>query len=83
MKKNKERSDVRGVLIGCVNYESCPMCYGCRNYRSEDYDCVECSKEDHKFNICNKDRHQADLVSRFITKNKIVLDKVTFKSNKN
>lgn len=72
MKKEKTRSDVQGAVMGCINFSSCPLCYGCRAYDSSRMECMICS-EHKKFNICNTSKHQAKPVSQLITRNKINL----------
>ena len=53
--RNKTYHDVRGSKIKCINYQKCPLCYGCRRYSSIDPECRKCYEENKKFNICNKD----------------------------
>lgn len=81
--RNKTFHDVRGSKIKCINYQKCPLCYGCRRYSSIDPECRKCAKEDYKFNICNKDLHKDEITARFITKEVIKLDnKISFKSRR-
>lgn len=40
-----------GAQKNCINFEPCPLCYGCRNYDSADIRCDECYEEK-KQNIC-------------------------------
>lgn len=77
----KQPNQVRGNRIRCPKFIQCPLCYGCRAYSSHDLDCIECEKENKKKNICNKELHKDDVITKFITKNKISFDeKVIFKS---
>lgn len=59
----KQYSSVRGNQIHCINYQGCPLCYGCRAYDSRDPECLECKIADDKmgkkYNICNKDLHES------------------------
>ena len=70
-KKAKTIHDVRGSLIKCVNFQKCPLCYGCRRYSSIDPDCKICLEQNKKNNICNKDIHRDDLAAKMITKDTI------------
>lgn len=76
----KQPSDVRGVQIKCTMFAACPMCYGCRNFRSDSPDCQECLPEKKK-NICKTDTHRSDLVNKMMSKNRIKLNGIQFKSN--
>jgi hypothetical protein len=81
MLKQKTPNDVLGVRKQCINYQMCPICYGCRNYRHDDPDCKNCAK-DAKKNLCNTNSHRPELIDRMITKNVISMqDEVTFVSN--
>ena len=73
MAKQKTRHDVKGWQIDCVNYEMCPLCYGCRAYNQSHVKCVNKCGDDQRANICNTQRHRADLVAKMITKESIVL----------
>lgn len=80
--KQKTPNDVRGVQEKCINYQACPLCYGCRNYRINDPECGKC-KTYAKRNICNTDTHRADLIDKMITKNVIMLEgNIKFSSKK-
>lgn len=82
----KQPSNVRGNKIRCINYQMCPVCYGCRAYNSRDIECIECKKEDDlkgkKYNLCNTELHEAWKINKLITKSKILLDKNTTFENK-
>lgn len=72
----KQANQVRGNKIGCINYQMCPICYGCRAYNNRDEDCIICQEEGNdgskrNFNICNKNLHESWKVNNMITKNKI------------
>ena len=43
--RNKTYHDVRGSKIKCINYQKCPLCYGCRRYSSIDPECRKCYEE--------------------------------------
>ena len=47
-KKPKTVNDVRGARERCINFQSCPLCYGCRRYSSSDSDCQQCLLENKK-----------------------------------
>jgi hypothetical protein len=80
MKRDKTPSSSRGAQIRCVNFIMCPLCYGCRNYRSDDPECENCLK-DKKFNICNTDKHQPHLIASFISRSQIqIKGDIQFKS---
>ena len=74
MGKIKTIHDVRGSRTKCVNYQPCPLCYGCRRYSSIDPECQECLKEDKKKNICNTNLHRDEVTAKMISKNNIKLD---------
>lgn len=81
VKKAKTVHDVRGSKINCLNFIKCPLCYGCRNYNSQDPDCQICLSENKKMNLCNTQLHRSDLISKMITKNNIILNEpVTFEA---
>lgn len=85
MNKIKQPSDVRGSKIKCINYQMCPVCYGCRSYNSRDNECIECKKEDDvrgkNYNLCNKELHESWKINKLISKTKIYFNEdITFKS---
>lgn len=80
IKKQKTVSDVRGYKKNCINFLSCPLCYGCRRYSSIDQECEKCYRENKKYNICNKDLHKDDLIGKMISKNRITRDDISFKN---
>lgn len=77
MIKQKEPADVRGNIIRCINFQMCPLCYGCRAYDSRDPECKECKQADDirgkKFNLCNKDLHESWKINNIVTKTEINL----------
>lgn len=80
--KPKTVHDVRGSQIKCVNFQKCPLCYGCRRYSSVDPECAICI-ENKKTNICKTDLHKADVTAKMILKENIKLDgKIEFKSKR-
>lgn len=80
-RKPKTYHDVRGSKIKCVNYQKCPLCYGCRRYSSTDPECQICLTENKKNNICNVNLHRDEVTSKMITKENINLQcTLTFKS---
>lgn len=79
--KPKRIYDVRGYKTKCINFQSCPLCYGCRRYSTVDPECIKCATNK-KTNICNTDLHKSDLIGKMITKNTIVLDKFDFEDFK-
>lgn len=83
MHPNKQKSvkDVRGYQINCVNFQKCPLCYGCRRYSSIDPECQICLSENKKYNICNTNLHRDEVTARMITKENILLPgSLNFKS---
>lgn len=81
MQSQKQANQVRGNKIVCINYQMCPICYGCRAYNSEDEDCLICEQEgkgaNRNFNVCNTKIHEAWKINKLISKTKIELDKNT------
>ena len=77
----KQPSDVRGNKIKCINYQMCPVCYGCRAYDSRDPECFECKAEDDAFNkrynLCNKELHEPWKINKLISKTKVKKKKET------
>lgn len=76
---NKTQNSVRGHKIYCVNFQSCPICYGCRNFNSSDEECLICAKDKH--NLCRDlKKHNTKIVSKFITRSRIKFDEnISFK----
>lgn len=66
----KTQYDTWGAQHTCINYEPCPLCYGCRSYSSSWYKCRHC-EEDVKNNICDTRRHTVKLLSRMIRRQKL------------
>lgn len=77
----KNPGSALGNEIKCPSFTMCPLCYGCRAYRTDLDECIECA-EDVKNNICNRSLHRVDLISKMILKSEIkITDKdVSFKS---
>lgn len=85
LKLPKQPNQVKGNKIGCINFQMCPICFGCRAFNANDEECIICKKEGidgtkRNFNVCNTDLHQADRVNKMVTKNKIKLDNIEIKS---
>lgn len=88
----KQASSVRGSKIVCINYQMCPVCYGCRSYDARDPECKICKDLDtnigRNYHICNKELHESWKINKLITKNKFILnsaeinDTISFKSYK-
>ena len=81
----KQYSSVRGNQIYCINYQGCPICYGCRAYDSRDPECYNCKLADdkmgRKYNICNKELHESWKINKIITRNKFkVNEDIKFKN---
>jgi len=72
MKRAKNRYDVWGVQHNCLNYEECPLCYGCRAYDSSYIKCQHCA-ENMKKNVCNKKKHTPKALTMMIQRPVIVL----------
>lgn len=72
----KQPNQVRGNKIGCINYQMCPVCYGCRAYDNRDEDCVICFAEgkdgsNRNFNVCNTQLHESWKINNMVTRNKV------------
>jgi hypothetical protein len=74
VKKAKTVQDVRGYKINCINFQKCPLCFGCRRYSSVDPECQKCMSEDKKLNICNTNLHKDEVTAKMITKNNIIIN---------
>lgn len=74
MNTPKNRNSSRGAQLECINFEMCPLCYGCRNCNPDLTCCQECLK-DPKLNICNVKSHKTHLISRMVKKQTIDLSK--------
>lgn len=78
VRRPKQANQVRGNKINCINYQMCPICYGCRAFDNRDEDCIICMTEgdnsgNRNFNVCNTKLHEAWKVNNMISKNKIEL----------
>ena len=77
----KQPNKVRGNVIQCVNFQMCPLCYGCRNYDSRLEECQECWEDgkrpgqNRNYNVCNTKLHESWKVNRMVCKNTIELNK--------
>lgn len=80
----KQASSARGAKIGCINFQMCPACYGCRAYDYNDEECRECKAEDDirgkRYNLCNTKLHEEWKINKLITKTTIEIPNVEFKS---
>ena len=65
----KRKEDVAGYIKSCPNFNPCPLCYGCRDYDSSYYECINCGKD--KKNICDTIKH-TDKALNTMYKNKPV-----------
>lgn len=72
MKRRKEPSDVWGYSHGCLNFQQCPLCYGCRAYDPSYIKCRHC-EEDAKRHICNREKHTEKILAKMIQRQKIFL----------
>lgn len=80
IKKPKTVHDTRGSKIKCINFQKCPLCYGCRRYNSADPECKQCLN-DKKINICNTELHRDEVTAKMITKENIIInEKIEFKN---
>lgn len=75
----KQPNLVKGNKIQCINYQQCPICYGCRAYDSRDPECKVCWDEGidgskRNFNVCNKKNHETWKLNKMITKLTVELD---------
>lgn len=69
----KTKNSSLGARTGCIKFELCTFCYGCRNYNSSDLECLKCYEDNAKYNVCNTEKHKADLISKFIKRDKIIV----------
>ena len=72
MSKQKRPEDVLGYQKRCPEFVQCPVCYGCRNARSE-MRCNECRQ--HKGSVCDTKKHREDLIVQLIKRPTIKVDK--------
>lgn len=72
MRRQKTRHSVWGAQHGCVNYQECPLCYGCRAYDSSYVKCQHCA-EDMKKNVCDRKKHTDKALAIMIQRPVIVL----------
>lgn len=64
MKTKKDR--VKGYITDCLNYDPCPLCYGCRNYGVLNK-CENHCGDDLKTNAClNKKLHNETNFAKMI-----------------
>lgn len=83
MKEAKKPSHVKGVRDRCINFQMCPLCFGCRAYSSHDLKCRECKEENEKQNICNTELHKSDIINKMVSKSIIVVDEpIIFKNSR-
>lgn len=66
----KTEQDTYGWQHSCINYEPCPLCYGCRHYDSSWIKCSAC-EQDRKKNICDIRKHTSKILSKMIRRAKI------------
>lgn len=66
--------DVLGWQIDCINFNPCPLCYGCRNYDESYVKCEKCAV-DMSFNVCNRKLHTEKALAMMIPRKRIDLDK--------
>lgn len=73
IKETKTKNSSWGAKNDCLNFELCPLCFGCRNAKKDDFACSNCY-EDEKYNICNTSLHKPHLVSKMIIQQKVKLE---------
>lgn len=66
----KTKYDTLGYQRSCVNYDPCPLCWGCRAYDPSYKKCEMC-ETDAKQNICNKKKHTPQLLAKMIRRTTI------------
>lgn len=84
----KQPNQVRGNKIKCINFQMCPLCYGCRAFDSRDPDCIICKEEGvdgskRNFNVCDKNLHEAWKINKIISKNLIKVEDAVFENGGN
>lgn len=90
MKFAKQPNKVKGNQIQCINFQMCPICYGCRAYDSRLEECRQCFEEgidntSRNFNVCNTNLHESWKINNMITKHNIEFTKdenIIFESKK-
>ena len=91
MKLAKQPNMVKGNKIQCLNFQMCPICYGCRAYDSRLEECEECFKEgidgsNRNYNVCNTNLHESWKLNQMITKHAVEFseeEEISFSSQKN
>ena len=66
----KTEQDTWGYQHNCVNYEPCPLCFGCRSYDPSWFKCKHC-EEDRKINICSREKHTPKLLTKMIRRKRL------------
>ena len=66
----KTKYDTLGYQHSCVNYDPCPLCWGCRAYDPSYKKCKMC-ETDIKQNICNKQKHTPKVLAKMIRRTTI------------
>lgn len=75
----KTMHDVLGWQMDCINYDPCPLCYGCRNFDVSYKKCEKCN-ENAKRDVCNRVRHTPKALAMMINKKPIVVNMQDFET---
>lgn len=87
VKLAKQPNKVKGNIDKCINFQMCPICYGCRNHDLRVHECQECWEdgirqgENRNYNVCNTKLHESWKVNQMTTKNIIKLNEETTINN--
>ncbi len=69
------KDKVAGYREGCFYYDPCPICFGCRNYRTYcNSKCEIHCDEDKKNNVCKNEKHNPSNFEKLIMRPKIVIN---------
>jgi len=69
----KKPSDVQGYIINCIDFEPCPLCYGCRNYRTYMIKCVNRCSGNLKKDTCKTSLHTESILGRMIRRESYII----------
>lgn len=67
----KTQMDTEGYKHDCINYDPCPLCYGCRNYGIYPFSCDEICGSNHKKNICKIELHTPKNIAKMVRRQQI------------
>ena len=71
--KYKTPKDTSGYRENCLQYNPCPLCYGCRNYGCYPFTCDDLCGRNKKINICKTQLHTPQNIAKMVRRNKIII----------